>query len=343
MFGAGVGDVLGQIPTDPTADQRVTLEQLNARLEEAIAQIESRDPQAMQSALQTVRRVKMLHPTLEKIRLAEGLYAAAQSRGAPDAIQKLIAYNRMPDRSPRQDDHRGYAALGRIYRDMLKYRMARPAFEMAKKLAPPPKEGERPLRADFAMDLAEVLLQLGRKEDALEEAKEARRWAMDDPVVHLRFAGVAAATEDLAAMEEAVRRAIVLSNAQLAINPFKRETYGLLRSAYQALMRIEERKVRDDPDDGLHYFSLAVALRRAAAANERLDLLTAHETLKMALEKEPNNAQWLVERARLEAALGANEDALATIERVLQISPNNREAIDIRGSLSGGSGSTGGR
>ncbi len=317
-----------QVPGDQDAGPPVVPEEM---IEEAIAKIENGD---LQEASDLVRRVKFLKPTMPKILLAEGLLTAAQHRDI-EAMRLLEAYNNPKDEMGvirTVNDYRGYLAVGKIYRDSLMHRQAVPPLEMAFALAPLEKDGKA-LRAEIAVDLALVFYRLQRKEKAVEMAKEARRLAPNDAGVLLRLGQVAASTGEYETASESAEGAIGLLVAELQISPFKREAHIQLRECYQLVMGLKGQKQQEKPDDGTVYYEMAVVAREAAEVEKRLGLLDAFEYVEQGRAKEPDNAEWALFAARLQAELGALDEALQSIDRVLQSHPDHPEATRLRDSL----------
>ena len=62
--------------------------------------------------------------------------------------------------------------------------------------------------------------------------------------------------------------------------------------------------------------------------------------MKQALAKEPDKPEYLLFAAALEADLGAYDEAREKVERVLQSSPENREALELRDRLKAASGTS---
>ncbi|MBN2561856.1 MAG: hypothetical protein JXQ75_13095 [Phycisphaerae bacterium] len=326
------GSAWGQVPADSESRQFGSPE---AMVEAALEMIDTGD---LNEALALVRRAKMLKPTVPKIKLAEGLLSIERGQHL-EAMRQLEEYNKT---DVGRNDYRGYAAIGTIYKDSHMDRQAAPVLEKAKSLAPLEENG-KPVRAEIAIGLATVYNNLGRKDQAIEAAKEAKRWAPVDPKIQLRLGQVAFRTQDFDTAAKAAERAIELLMADLQVDPLKKETYQLLGSSYQLMRNRWQREIAADPDDGLPYFKLAVTMREVSEVSRRIVLLDARESILQALTKEPENHEYMIFAARVEVELGALDEARERLARVLSSDPENQEAIKLRDSLQASLDGGGGR
>ncbi len=316
------GTALAQVPRDITSEPTATPEEM---LDQALLQIEAGQ---LPEAADLVQRAKMINPTLDMILLAEALLDIESGRSL-EAIQTLAMYNKTDEG---EDDYRGHAAVGAIYKRSLKFRLADPALRKARDLAMRVQDN-RSLLAELSLDLAEVNLRLMRFTKAAEAAREAERLAPDNPRVQRGLARIAVNSGDLETAAKAVERAIVLFKAEIRQDPFKEQTYLDLRTAYQLAVHLHEQQNTLRPEDGLPYFNLAVVLAEDAELNRRLGLLGARQYALEALARDPENNECRVFTARLEALLGATEEAWNRIDEVLRNDPNNSSAHLLRESL----------
>ncbi len=297
-------------------------------IDEALKKIENGDGQSLQEAAVLVRKARILKPSLDKIKLAEGLLAIGDRRQV-EAIARLEEYNKSEEG---RNDYRGFQAVGNIYKTSLMYRQAAPALERAKGLTATDEEGRR-LKADIAIDLAFVYFNLKRKDESLRAAQEAEQLAPEDPKIQLRLGQVAANTEEQELATRSAARAVEQLTAAIQTDPLKRENYSLLQGAYQLQGNMYQRQLSSLPKDGSPYFHLAGIMRSMADNGRRVQMLDARDTILQALSREPENSQYLLFAARLEADLGAEEEALERIEQVLRASPDHEEAAKLREAL----------
>jgi tetratricopeptide (TPR) repeat protein len=311
-----------QLPRDVTADPVATPEEM---IDQALLKIETGD---LPEATDLVQRAKMLNPTLDKILLAEGLLDIEAGRPL-EAIATLENYKNTEEG---KDDYRGYAAIGAIYKRSLKYRLAATALRQAKELAVRAKDS-RGLRAELALDLAMVYAQLKRYTKATEAAREAERLAPNDPKVQLGLGRIAANSGNVEVATKSVEQAIALLKTELKKDPLKEQLYLDLRSCYQLAVSLQQQENTLRPEDGLPYFSLALITADDAELSRRIGLLTSRQYALEALARDPESNDYRIYVARLEADLGATEEAWKKLDEVLRADPDNRPAHLLRESL----------
>jgi len=324
---AASGATWAQVRPGDGAGQPVAPEEM---IEQALDMIDAGD---FQEAMTLLQRAKMLKPTLDKLNLAEGLLSI-EGKSSMKAIQQLQAYNKSEEG---RNDYRGYVAIGRIYQGSGMNRQAVPSLEKAKELAPLEKDG-KPLRAEIATDLAMAYYRLDRKDKAIESARDAERWSPDDPRVQLRLAQFASSTDDHDTAAKAVEKAIKLAKVKLQMDPLDKDIYDSLRQCYQLALTFQRQDSLARSEDGLPFFNMAVIAREDAEAMKRIGLLSARELALEALTKEPNKPEWKVFVARVEADLGAVDEAMRKLEEVLSADPDNEEANKLRQYIRTGSG-----
>jgi Flp pilus assembly protein TadD len=289
----------------------------------ALQKIDTGDYEQAAVLLQKARRLK---PTLPKLSLAEGLLL--MSRRPPmysEAMQRLTEYTASEEG---RNDYRGFAALGTIYKESRMHRQARRPLEQAKKLAPMEENGKF-VKAEITMDLAFTYLGLDLKKEALETAKEAESAAPNDPKIQFGIAKVAASTDDSAGAEAAAKKAIDILKAKIQAQPFDNDAHATLANCYDLLIKLKRTALTVSPDDGALYQALASATRESADVGRRITLLTARQYAIQATEKEPKKYEWQVFAARIEADLGAYQEATQRLEGVLKDSPDNTEATKL--------------
>src|ERR1043166_2335660 len=153
-------------------------------LEEALNRYDAGDYQEANAYLEKVKTIK---PDLTKVKLVEGLLfleRRPKANWTAQAVGRLTDYNSTTDGN---NDYRGNAALGKVYKDSRMYQLAIRPLEKAKGLAPADVAG-KPIRAMVAMDLAECYLGQKKDKKALETAKEAETSAPNDASVLLDLA-----------------------------------------------------------------------------------------------------------------------------------------------------------
>lgn len=326
---AGTTIVSAQNPSDrEPARPGENAEELAQRALDAI------DSGDLERAWSMIRRARQIKPDVPKLDLAEGLVLMeiAQPQYL-EAIQRLTDYTVKSDEG--RNDYRGHAALGRVYKESRMYRQAIRPLEQAKKLAPAEEKGKS-VRAEITMDLAMAYFGLNQKKEALETAKEAAASAPNDAKMQFTLAQIAGNAEEYALAESAAKRAVDLLNAKIQNDPFNLEHHNTLRFCYSLLGRIKEIARKASPDDGSLYFALAVINRDGAEVERRVALIKAREYASQAIEKEPKKAEWQVFAAKIEADLGAFQQARDRLNEVLRASPDNQEAADLLKMLPGG-------
>ena len=316
--------------TPPATSEPDKLAQPEQMVDDALKMIDAGD---YEKTFPLLQKARVLNPNINKIKLADGLLLIAR-RHAVEAIDVLEGYNKTTEG---QNDYRGYLAVARVYFDSLMYRQAVPAYEHAKKLAPLEENGRHVL-AETTVELAMACLKAERRDKALEIAKEAQKLAPDDPKVLLRLAQIAESTQDVETVVKATDRAVQLLTTALRSDPLKRESYQLLEAAFATRRNLEKRDLDAKPEVAASYFKLAVTARNSAEVGRLLTLLDARDNMEQALAREPDNAEYLLFAARLEADLGAIDEAKARLDRVLKANPDSKAALELKDSLKPGMG-----
>ena len=320
---AWCGTAVGQ---PPSADRPRVGESAEELVATALQKIDTGD---YEQAKVLVQRASRLKHNLPKLGLAEGLLLMQSLQNA-QAVQKLTEYTSSEEG---RTDYRGFASLGSLYKDSRMFRQAVRPLEQAKKLAPMEENGKF-VKARITMDLAFVYLGLDRKKEALDTAKEAEAAGPNDPKIQFGIAKVAASTDDSAGAEVAAKKAIDILKVKIQAQPFDEEAHSTLANCYDLLVKLKKMALRVSPDDGALYFSLASATREGAEVGRRINLLTARQYAIQAAEKDPKKYEWQVFAARIEADLGAYQEASKRLEDVLKESPDNLEATKLLESIS---------
>jgi tetratricopeptide (TPR) repeat protein len=321
-----------QTPPPPPPPGSADLASAEQMIDDAIKKIEDND---LDHAAELIRKARVLNPNMNKIKLAEGLFGVALKRDqGPAAINSLEAYNKSPEG---QSDYRGFLAVGRQYASSFLFQQAIPALEKAKKLAPAEQDGHH-VRAEVAIELANMYLLKKQNARALDEAKDAQNLAPDDMRVQLSLAQIAFRTEEFETAAKCCDHAIELLHTALRNDPLKRETYQLLLNAYSLRTPMLQREIKAKPDAAAPYYRLAINARNLAEVVRLANLLDARENATQALNKEPNNAECLLLAAQLEAELGAVDEARRHVDELLKIKPDYREALELRERLQPGTG-----
>jgi hypothetical protein len=305
----------------PNADRPRPGESAEELVATALQKIDTGD---YDQAFALVQKAKHLKPSLPKLSLADGLLAVASSNNVA-AVQRLTEYT-LSDEG--RNDYRGFSALGNIYKESRMHRQAIRPLEQARKLAPAEENGKF-VKAQITMDLAFAYLGLDRKKEALETAKDAESAAPNDPKIQFGIAKVAASTDDNAGAEAAAKKAIDILKAKIQAQPFDNDAHATLANCWDLQIRLKKTALRVSPDDGALYQALASATRESADVGRRITLLTARQYAIQATEKEPKKYEWQVFAARIEADLGAYQEATQRLESVLKESPDNTDATKL--------------
>jgi len=131
--------------------------------------------------------------------------------------------------------------------------------------------------------------------------------------------------------------------ATLRSDPLKRESYQTLYGALAVRRSLEQRDLKAKPDAAAPYFKLAVSARSLAEVSRFLTLLDARDSVELALAKEPDNPEYLLFAAHLEADLGAIDEAKARLDRILKANPGDQTALEFKDSLKPGMGGFSGK
>lgn len=316
---AGLQPAAAQIPGyDDNTDVRSPEELIDS----AIAKIDKGD---FAEADAEIRRAKALNPKLDKIQLAEGLLLV-ETGAFLQAVGKFQAYN---ESETGRQDHRGFAALGDIWMQSRNYRGAIRPLELAKSLTPPDEDGTKTKQAKITMDLAFAYLGLDRRKEAMDVAKQAELLSPRDASIQLRLAQLAARANDATVSETALGRAISLLRAEIAADPFDKDSPTELKDAYDLLMRIKLVDIRVDPEKGEPYFVIAQLAKEMADIDMRINLLKAREWALEATKKDERNANYNLFLAHIELSLSALEDAKARVQDILARDATNAEAAQL--------------
>lgn len=303
-----------------------------ALIEKAIDQVEAGD---LEAGNDLARRAHAIAPTMDKLKLAEGLILFSMGKGT-ESIRRLQDYNLTEDG---KKDYRGYAAIGRIYMESNTYRMARRSLERAVLLADERKNG-KPIRAQILMDLATVERRLNNREKAAEHARAAAESAPNDPDIQFRYAQTLSSNnsaDDYQAAVAAAERAIRLIDAALRNDPFNKEHLDLLLSAHSLRVEIHLRERARNPQNPSTAIRIAESLRAQADAEWRLTVHAAREYALQALELgEQPEPEWQLLVARLSMDGGGDvalEGARERVAKVLEAHPDNEEAMKLAATI----------
>lgn len=285
-----------------------------------------------------LERARGINPGLPKLSLVEGLLIMeVNPQSSIQALGLLEKYNKSAEG---RNDHRGHAAVGRLYRDSRMWRQARYPLETAISLAP--RSGESDWEADLAqlhIHLSAVYFRLGMSEKAIQAATTASRTAPNDPDIHYQLGRMAASSsENFDEARASVGKAISLIEAKLKDDPFDVEDYGLLQACHGLLVQTYRVDLSKDAENPVLYQRVAEALRTAGSVEWRKTLLNAREFAIQAVERAPRDANLLVFVAQLESDLGAKQDALDRLRSVLSFAPEHKKALELQAKIQETSG-----
>ena len=184
---------------------------------------------------------------------------------------------------------------------------------------------------------ARAELALNKREEAAKHAQQAIDLdAERDPEPHLLLAQTQLQLQKFAEAVVTARRAIDLTRDRLRQEPGQEKWLKSLDNALSVMMEIDQTRLERNPEQGDIYVSLAqVAQDRADLAR----LMAYHEairTLEQGLEKTAPNTPpevmyaLLYETARLQYAVGRDEDARAILDVLLEKQPDHAEARKLR-------------
>ncbi len=309
---------IGEAPEAPDA---------KAMVDEGLAKLEEGD---VQEAGRLFREASRIRPDLDKLKLLEGLLHIELNHGA-EAVQKLEAYN---DTAEGRVDYRGFKAVGGIYLQSMMYTQATFPLERAKGLAPihdPVRN--KPMKGLITMDLARAYLGLKRTKQAVKFAKEAVEAAPKDADIQLRFSEIVASAQDFGLAATASDRAIVLFKTEIRDKPFSKDAHTKLQRALNVSHALHDQHLKNEPNEGEHYYNLARVLRQKAALERRVTLLNALEFANQAVERAADRVDWQLFVVQLEMDLGGTAQARERLMEVIARHPSNAEAIRLKQQL----------
>jgi tetratricopeptide (TPR) repeat protein len=305
------------------------------KLEEAIRKIEEGDIEGAKRDFMEATRVTRKS---EKLKLAQGLYFL-KSNQPMEAIPLLQDYNKTPEGT---QDHRGQAALGRMYKDSKMYNVAISYLNAAKRVAPTGMVNGKNVKAEIILDLAMCYHGLKKSKQALEEAKEAEKLAGGDPNIQLQLSEVALDAKDFDLAMKSADTSISLFRNLIITDPLKKKNYESMVMAQLFKIKVGINQAQEQPREAKPYYDVAVATKEAAEIKRLIGLLESREIILDALKKEQKDSPLLVTMklfaARAEIELRAFQDADERIAEVLRNDPNNKEAQDLRAQITGKTG-----
>jgi tetratricopeptide (TPR) repeat protein len=291
-------------------------------LDEAVRRFDSGD---YQEAFVLLQRVKSAAPNVDKLLLVEGLLFAQAYKYA-EATSNFEEYNRS---KTGRIDWRGYAEVGRLYKESRLFMQAQGPLLKAKELAPAEVNGKQ-VRARIALDLAGCYFGLNKDKKALEAISDAERDAPNDPEIQQRLAEISFRVKDYPRGMKAVDKAIGLLSARSQGSPFKQEDQVALRGCYDLKIRLANAQIDANPKDTALFFDLAEATREQGEVARRINTLQARDLALKGIAKDPRHFKLQVYLAYLEADLGALQEALDRLNDVISNDPENQSAIKLR-------------
>ncbi|MCZ6816607.1 MAG: tetratricopeptide repeat protein [Planctomycetota bacterium] len=323
--------VLGQDP-GAAAPKQGEPPDPDAMTEEAIDLIEAGD---LEEANNLARRANAIAPTLDKLKLVEGLLLIAMGKG-PEAVRRLEYYNQT---EVGKKDYRAHAAIGQIYMKSQTNRMARRSLVIAVRMADERKKG-KPVRAHILMDLATVERRLNSPDKALEYAREAAESAPNDPGIQFRFAQLLSSSgsvDDYQTSVASAERTMRLLETKLRNEPFNKEHLDLLQATHSLRVEIHQQERARNPQNPSTAIRIAESLRASADIEWRMMVFAAREYALQALELgDQPEPEWQLLIARLAMECGGDaalEGARERVAKVLEARPDHEEAKNLAATI----------
>ena len=274
-----------------------------------------------------IREAVLVKPDMEKILLAQGLFASITNRSA-EAIRALGLYNTTPNA---RDDYRGFAKVGEIYLRSGMPRQAKNPLMRARDLAPiPSSKKDKPIKARIAMDLADAYLGLSQAKKAIETATEGQTFAPDHGEIQLRLAEITSRAQAFETAATAVKRAISILWVDIRDDPFQMAAHINLRRAYTISTDVHEYFLATDPENGNHFAAFAEMQLDKADVERRISLLNARDLMTKAIEKIPDNTAWKLDLIRIEMELGGLTEARGHLADLLRSDSKNAAALKLK-------------
>lgn len=192
-------------------------------------------------------------------------------------------------------------------------------------------------KIEYYMPLIELLTQTGRPESALEWAEKAKVLAADNDSVwaavasaHIANADRLAETGDPASADLQYTEAINAANKAVDLNPNNAEAYAYMATA---LSRLGFENVAEAQEKAAYAVELAPEspIARRAMANV-FELLGQYDNAineyLVALDSNPNAVDLRVDLAYLYFFTERRQEAILTLQDVIEIDPNNANAYD---------------
>ena len=317
------------VPPVPSPGQAPLDADPNRMAEDALALTDIGTKEAMEKAAEIVDKLRKIAPQTQKLYLACARLLAADGKG-PQAIRYYEQYKTMPDG---KTDYRPYAEMGRLYMRSKRLRTARRLLEDAKQLAPEqePKTGKF-IRAEISMDLANVLLQLEDKEEAVRVAREAATQATSDSRIQIVYSRLLLSVNPQETKEarDIAARAVAMLLKDLEADSFSIPKLQMLREALTVVENTwaTEAGMQDSNPEPVHF--LSIATQEVAEISQRLALVAAREYELRAIELNKNKAEYKLRLAEIEAQMGAINTAGYTLDAVLKADPENKEALALK-------------
>lgn len=238
-----------------------------------------------------------------------------------EAMGKIDAYVRSPEG---ESDWLGYKLLGDIHNDGKYYKMARTKYEKAATL--------NPNESSIFVGLARVELQLHYYDEAIEHARRGVELDRESlPAPYTILARTLVAAKQFEEADGAIQRAIDLTLVKIRNDPGDTDLLRELDFRYQIVMQIQASILSAYPERPEPYLRIATLVQNRADLARLLAYHDALQPLTMGLERTAPNtpASLYYEVAKLQYAVGRNDDALANLKNALEKDPNHVQAQEL--------------
>lgn len=197
----------------------------------------------------------------------------------------------------------------------------------------PESEKDSDAYANIALDLALTKIKLNNAKDAIEAIRKAQSASTKDGEIQVRVAELAFGVGDVDVARSAAELAIQLFKTELSSNPLSEGAQWGINRSLQVQMAIRKVALQKNPNDA-DGFAEAARIAQAIGDNLRkLQLRKAHEFILQSLEADGASAERQLYAAQLELELGATSEARTRIDSVLATDPDNADALALKSQL----------
>ncbi len=285
--------------------------------------LEKIDKGDVEGAVLLFKEASKANPKPDKLMLLEALIYVSTGTSGPDAIALLNNYNKSREGSR---DHRGFAALGKLYIDSHMYYPAVANLREARKWAP----GDQPVvRAKIIADLAWALANYPKTDEAIDAAKEAVSLAPGEGEIQLRMCEVASTAGRMDLLTTAADQALAIFERKIRDDPFDHDAHQKAIQIYDLLAYPYRQRMGSASDKGENYNKYAKLLIAQDPYRARLQRLKAMEYAEQAVKHEPKNPDFLVDLAQIEVDLGGHREAREHLQEALRLQPGHERALEL--------------